>query len=121
MKNMGDIMNRCPCCGQTLAVRAKPKIDLTWNTLLYGDQAVRFTASEAELLAVLLQHMPNVVSREQLITGIYGFQDGPGNESSIIDTWICHIRPRLKAIGLQIITHRGCGFSLTSIPVKRAA
>lgn len=121
MKGMGDISNRCPCCDQTLAVRAKPKMDLNWNTLLCGGQAVRFTPSEAELLAVLLKCMPNLVSREQLITGIYGFQDGPGNEDSIVNTWICKIRPLLEPIGLQINTHRGRGFSLTWIPVKSAA
>ena len=106
-------MQHCPSCGQRLAMRAGPKVDLGTNTLFFDNLAIHLTPSEAELLSVLLEHAPSVVSWDQLRIGIWGFQDGPENPDACIRTWIYNLQPRLKSADMQIIRHWGRGFSLT--------
>ncbi len=103
-------VRHCPCCGQGLVMRQRPKVDLPTNTLLYDTWAVHLSPSEAEVLTVLSEQMPAVVSYERLRIGVYGLYDGadhPVDKDSCIETWICHLRAKLKPIGLKIVTHRG--------------
>ena len=118
---MGVQTRHCPCCGQTLTRRALPRVDLDANVLLYDNRAIHLPAGLAETLFVLFKHQPGVVSREQLLIGVYGFQDGPQSEAKIIDVYVHKLRALIRPAGLQINTHWGRGYSLALLAVEEAA
>ncbi len=113
MRHESPPMRHCPCCGQSLAMRQMPEVDLDTNTLLYDTSAIHLTPSEAEILTVLLRQMPSVVSHERLRMGVYGTQDGPEDEHGCLTVFVCRLRQRLKPVGLKIVNHSGEGFNLT--------
>ena len=121
MRHENSPVQHCPCCGQNLAMRQMPKVDLNTNTLLYDTWAIHLAPSEAEVLMVLLRQMPALVSYERLRIGVYGTQEGPENEEKCIYQWVFRLRRLLKPTGLKIVTCWGEGFYLTWATDARAA
>lgn len=115
MPREGDVLQHCPCCGQSLATRTNPELDLDTNTLFYDDKAVRLSPSEAVILFMLIKYMPGIVNCERLYSAVYGSQDGPQSEYDGIRVWVCSIKRLVKPAGLLIQSHRERGYSLTRL------
>jgi len=83
----------------------------TWE-VYRGDRAIELTAKEFELLRYLLNHPRQVLTRDQILDRIWGY-DFIG-DSNIIEVCIRYLRLKLEAEGESrlIQTVRGVGYVL---------
>jgi DNA-binding response OmpR family regulator len=72
--------------------------------------SVELSAREFELLRTFLEHPDQVLSREQLLSRVWGFGYDPG--SNVVDVYVGYLR---KKIGSQrFATVRGVGYRFTA-------
>ena len=95
-----------PAEGTNLAFR-HVRIDTGSREVWLDDQAVSLTATEFDLLKTLTQHRGMVLSREQLLQQVWGY-DFYGEER-VVDVHIGHIRQKLGDDEF-IVTVRGVGY-----------
>jgi DNA-binding response OmpR family regulator len=90
--------------------------DLTLNRLTRevhrGPQRIDLTAKEFDLLELLLRHPRQVMTREQILEGVWGYNFI--GESNIIEVYIRALRIKLEARNSQRLLHtiRGVGYVL---------
>ena len=78
---------------------------------VYFPRAWRLTSTESRLLAFLLARSPQPRTKEQIVDAIYaGSDEAP--DPKIVDVFVCKLRDKIKPFGLEILTHRGSGYSL---------
>ncbi|MCL6593627.1 MAG: response regulator transcription factor, partial [Alicyclobacillus sp.] len=80
-----------------------------------GGRRVDLTAREFDLLLFLARHAGAALSREQLLSGIWGYDD-PG-DTRMVDVHISHLREKLEDDPKRpqyIQTVRGVGYKLAS-------
>ncbi len=77
-------------------------------------RAVKLTAREFELLAYLMRHPDQVLSRAQILNAVWGYDYDPG--TNVLDVYIGYLRRKLsKADGAAPIqTVRSAGYRLVS-------
>lgn len=88
-------------------------VDPTNYTVMKNGQALNLTKKEFQLLIYLLEHQNQVLSREQLLNGVWGY-DLLGT-SRIVDMHISHLRDKLEDDPKQpqwLKTVRGFGYRL---------
>jgi two-component system, OmpR family, alkaline phosphatase synthesis response regulator PhoP len=95
-----------PADASVLAFR-HVRIDTGSRQLWVDDELVELTATEFDLLKVLAEHRGRVLSREQLLEQVWGY-DFYGEER-VVDVHIGHIRQKLGNGGF-ITTVRGVGY-----------
>jgi two-component system response regulator QseB len=72
--------------------------------------AIELSAREYTMLEVLMRHAGQVLSREQLLSHVWGYDHDPG--SNVVDVYIGYLR---KKLGSDVIeTARGMGYRLRS-------
>jgi two-component system response regulator MprA len=77
-----------------------------------GSRLIALTATEYELLRLFLQHPREVLSRDRIYEGVWGYEfEG---ESKIIEVYISYLRQKLEAGGESRLIHtvRGAGYVL---------
>ncbi|GBO55002.1 two-component response regulator [Pseudanabaena sp. lw0831] len=90
--------------------------DLTLNRLtreVYrAHQKIELTAKEFDLLEFMLRHPHQVLTRDQILESVWGY-DFMG-ESNIIEVYIRALRIKLEASNLKRLLHtvRGVGYVL---------
>ncbi|MDR0300118.1 MAG: response regulator transcription factor [Streptococcaceae bacterium] len=84
-------------------------IDKANRTVLRGDHVIDLTKREYELLLTLMKNVGNVVTRETLVTDVWGF---PNSETNVVDVYIRYLRNKLDEPGKDsyIQTVRGLGY-----------
>lgn len=89
------------------------RFDVAGRAVSINDQPIEFSARELGVLEVLLQRPGRVVSKEQLMEHMYGWD----NEVSpnAIEVFIHRLRKRLEPYGLGIRTVRGLGYLLEQV------
>jgi len=95
-----------PAEGTTLAFR-HVRIDTGSRQVWVDDELVELTQTEFDLLKTLAEHRGLVLSREQLLQQVWGY-DFYGEER-VVDVHIGHIRQKLGD-GRFIVTVRGVGY-----------
>ena len=81
-------------------------LDLRSRRAHVADRAVSLTAREFMLLELLLRHAGQVLSREQILSGVWGYDFDPG--SNIVEVYVGTLR---KKLGAELITTvRGMGY-----------
>jgi DNA-binding response OmpR family regulator len=75
-------------------------------------RAVALSSTEFELLALLLRHRGRVLSREQILSSVWGYQHDPA--TNIVDVYIGYLRRKLGRPGdpAPIFTVRRVGYRL---------
>ena len=73
---------------------------------------VSLTAREFELLAYLMRHPGQVLSREQILNAVWGFDYEPG--TNVLEVYVSYLRNKLRCNGSDapIETVRGAGYRL---------
>lgn len=90
--------------------------DLTVNTdsrlVSRGSREFRLTVKEYDLLLYLLRHAGHVLSRYQLLTGVWG--DSWIGDDNLLDVYIRYLRKKIEPAGFEKLIHtvRGVGFIL---------
>ncbi|QSO50183.1 response regulator transcription factor [Alicyclobacillus curvatus] len=90
------------------------RIDSGKHEVYVRDERIELTSREFELLVYLCRHTGNVLSRNQLLENVWGY-DYPG-DTRIVDVHISHLRDKIEvnAKAPDIIkTVRGVGYKLT--------
>lgn len=75
-----------------------------------GDRVLALRPKEFDLLLALVEHQGLVMSRDQLLDLVWGY-DFPGGTRTV-DAHISHIRAHLEGSGVTIETLRGIGYKL---------
>lgn len=83
-------------------------LDLRTRRATTGGRQVDLTAREFGLLEMLLRHPDQVLTREQLLSRVWGFDFDPG--SNVVDVYVRYLRGKLG--GDRIETVRGVGYRL---------
>lgn len=90
--------------------------DLTVETLtrqvFRGGREIQLSAKEFDLLCYFARHPRQVLTREQLLDAVWGYQfDG---ETNVVDVYVGYLRQKLEASNQSRLLHtvRGVGFVL---------
>jgi DNA-binding response OmpR family regulator len=85
--------------------------DSAARTLTAGGSAINLTQIELNILEVLLQRAPAVVTRRSIAVQVWKFEaDAVG--SNTIDVHVAHLRSKLAPARVRIDTLRGVGYRL---------
>jgi DNA-binding response OmpR family regulator len=83
-------------------------LDLRTRRASTGGSIVDLTAREFTMLEVLIRHPGQVLSREQLLSHVWGYDYDPG--SNVVDVYIGYLRKKLGAGSIETV--RGMGYRL---------
>ena len=86
----------------------KIKIDITRHTVFSDNKQIFLTVKEFDLLVLLIENRPNVLTREQLLDSIWKID--ADIESRTVDVHIRTLRQKLGDAGNIIETVRGVGY-----------
>ena len=98
-------------------ILGKMSIDLAKYEVSVGGNQVSLRAKEFALLVVFAQNPGIVLSRERLLTQVWGY-DFYG-ETRTVDVHVNHLRDKLADSGVDIETLRGTGYKLTVAEAKK--
>ncbi len=87
------------------------RLDLETRQVTVDDIEVLLTVTEFDLLAALLRRPGRVLSREQLLSTVWGYEAAAGTRT--VDVHIGQVRAKLGPAGDLIRTVRGVGYSTT--------
>jgi DNA-binding response OmpR family regulator len=84
-------------------------LDLTTRRAAANGQEVDLSTREYHLLETLLRHPGQVLSREQLLSRVWGYDFDPG--SNVVDVYVRYLRRKLGSARIEAV--RGIGYRLT--------
>jgi DNA-binding response OmpR family regulator len=90
------------------------KLDFRRREVRRNGHPIRLTAREFDLLAYLMRHPDQVLSREQLLNGVWGYDYDPG--TNVLEVYVGYLRRKLGENGGEppIETVRSVGYRLVS-------
>jgi DNA-binding response OmpR family regulator len=88
------------------------QLDLRTRRAQVGGRTVDLSAREFALAETFLRHPGQVLSREQLLSHVWGYDFDPG--SNVVDVYVRYLRRKLGAE--RIVTVRGMGYRLDERP-----
>lgn len=109
----------CPACGAALKQDGKTRIDLDDNYIEHNGRVTFLTATMAEILFILHQKAPGVVTNASLVHHVYGQGEGPQDADAVIKVQISKANKKIAGLGLAIENSWGRGYALR--PLKKQA
>ena len=97
---------------QTVLSYGGLRLDLRTRQATVGDRTVDLSAREFALAETFLRHPGQVLSREQLLSHVWGYDFDPG--SNVVDVYVRYLRRKLGAD--RFTTLRGMGYRLEEVP-----
>ncbi len=88
------------------------QLDLRTRRASIDDRTVDLSAREFALAETFLRHPGQVLSREQLLSRVWGYDFDPG--SNVVDVYVRYLRRKLGAE--RFSTLRGMGYRLEEVP-----
>ena len=88
------------------------EVNLITREVRRGGDLVRLSTTEFELLSYLMHNRGHVLSREQILRAVWGYEYDPG--TNVVDVYIGYLRRKLRAHGQNapIVTVRSVGYRL---------
>ena len=88
-------------------------VDLLSREVVLSDEAVHLSAREFDLLVFFMRHCDEVLSREQILSAVWGYDFDPG--TNVVEVYVGYLRRKLAASGgpARIETLRSVGYRLT--------
>jgi two-component system response regulator MprA len=88
------------------------RMDLTTREVTRADRPVELTRTEYTLLELFLSHPRQVLTREQILKSVWGFDFEPSSNS--LDVYVMYLRRKTEAGGMPRVVHtvRGVGYVL---------
>ncbi len=86
------------------------EVDLLTREVQRGGVLVRLSTTEFELLVYLLRNAGRVLSREQILRAVWGYEYDPG--TNVVDVYVGYLRRKLRRDGEKdpIVTVRSVGY-----------
>lgn len=95
--------------GEATVLRvADLSLDVRTRRALVGEEPVELTTREYALLEEFMRHPDQVLSRQQLLSRVWGFDFDPG--SNVVDVYVRYLRNKLGTDRIE--TLRGVGYRL---------
>jgi DNA-binding response OmpR family regulator len=94
----------------TLLRAGKIVLDLRTRRASTEGRTVDLTAREFTMLEVLIRHAGQVLSREQLLSHVWGYDYDPG--SNVVDVYVGYLRRKLGSETIETV--RGMGYRLVA-------
>ena len=91
-------------------------LDLLTRQARVGSRTVDLSAREFALAEVFLRHPGQVLSREQLLSHVWGYDYDPG--SNVVEVYVRYLRSKIGPD--RIATIRGAGYRLVKAPEQAA-
>ncbi len=90
------------------------EVDLLTRRVSSGGRAVQLSTTEFELLVFLMRHDGSVVTREQILSAVWGYEHDPA--TNVVDVYVGYLRRKLGAPDrpAPIVTVRAVGYRLGS-------
>lgn len=95
-----------PTVDGNLVKRGDVTLDLRTRRAEVGGVEVSLSAREFSLAATLMEHAGHVLSREQLLSRVWGYDFDPG--SNVVDVYVGYLRKKLGDGSIE--TLRGMGY-----------
>jgi DNA-binding response OmpR family regulator len=95
--------------GSSMLAAGDVQLDLMTRRVRAGGVEYELTAREFSMLEMFLRHPGQVLSREQLLNGVWGFDYDPG--SNVVDVYVRYLRKKLGDDAIQTV--RGMGYRLS--------
>jgi DNA-binding response OmpR family regulator len=88
-------------------------VDLLSREVVLGKEAVHLSSREFDLLVYFMRHAGEVLSREQILSAVWGYDFDPG--TNVVEVYVGYLRRKLAANGgpARIETLRSVGYRLT--------
>ncbi len=88
------------------------EVDLLTRRVRRGERTVQLSTTEFELLVFLLRHHGEVLSREQILASVWGYEHDPA--TNVVDVYVGYLRRKLGTAGdpAPIHTVRAVGYRL---------
>ncbi len=88
------------------------EVNLITREVRRGNELVRLSTTEFELLSYLMHNRGHVLSREQILRAVWGYEYDPG--TNVVDVYIGYLRRKLRTQGTNapIVTVRSVGYRL---------
>jgi DNA-binding response OmpR family regulator len=83
-------------------------LDLRTRRLTVGERTVELSAREFSMAELFFRHPGQVLSREQLLSNVWGYDYDPG--SNVVDVYVGYLRKKLGKGSIKTI--RGMGYRL---------
>jgi two-component system response regulator MprA len=92
------------------------RMDLATREVTRGTRRVELTRTEFTLLELFLTHPRQVLTREQILKSVWGFDFEPSSNS--LDVYVMYLRRKTEAAGEPRLVHtvRGVGYALRTGP-----
>jgi DNA-binding response OmpR family regulator len=92
------------------------EVNLITREVRRGGELVRLSTTEFELLTYLMHNRGHVLSREQILRAVWGYDYDPG--TNVVDVYIGYLRRKLRTHGTHapIVTVRSVGYRLDASP-----
>ena len=88
------------------------RLDLRARTISVGEKSFELSAREFALAELFFSHPGQVLTREQILSNVWGYDYDPG--SNVVDVYVGYLR---KKLGKDVIqTVRGAGYRLSPAP-----
>ena len=72
-------------------------VDLLTREVVLGDEAVHLSAREFDLLVYFMRHVDEVLSREQILSSVWGYDFDPG--TNVVEVYVGYLRRKLAVNG----------------------
>ena len=86
-------------------------LDLRTRRALLDGRLIDLTAREFTMLETLMRHSGQVLSREQLLAHVWGYDYDPG--SNVVEVYIRYLRRKLGSDAIETV--RGMGYRLGAV------
>lgn len=113
------IVRRCAFSAKNTIELGLVTLDLTTQQVLVKGEAVHLTGKEYGLLEALMLRCGTTLSKDYLLTHLYGGRDEP--DIKIIDVFACKLRNKLGEARSQVLTEWGRGYRFTETPEEVAS
>lgn len=101
--------SRLPKGNEEMVLRAgNIVLDLRSRSCRVGDRAVELSAREFMLVEAFVSHPEQVMSREQLLSHVWGYDYNPG--SNIVDVYVGYLRKKLGDNLIETVRSMGYRF-----------
>jgi DNA-binding response OmpR family regulator len=93
------------------------ELDLLTRRVTVTGRQVHLSSTEFQLLAYFIQNTGRVVSREQILRAIWGYEHDPGTNS--VEVYVGYLRRKLRdgEYELPLVTIRSVGYRLDEAPL----
>ena len=92
-------------------------MDLDRHVVQIGGEDVRLTAKEFLLLQYLIEHRGRVLSRDLLLTDVWGYQYTGGTRT--VDVHVRRLREKIPLLATALTTIKQFGYKLDDPPSTR--